>query len=149
MPCAPLGCPFLRIDTIEQTIRDLCAMKEKSEGYRMAYRIASDNLSIGNSVVADSCNPIALTRLAWHDVVKKAGARAVNVEVICSDPVADQKRVETRSAHVAGLVLPAWQEVLNREYHPWNSDRIVFDTMGSTATQSFAELQHIRGQQPI
>jgi len=115
----------------------------------MAYRIASDNLGIGNSVVADSCNPIALTRLAWHDVVKKAGARAVNVEVICSDPVADQKRVETRSAHVAGLVLPAWQEVLNREYHPWNSDRIVFDTMGSTATQSFVELQHTRGQQPI
>ena len=142
MLSAHLGCLFLRIDTIEQTIRDLCAMKVEGEGYRMAYRIASDNLSIGNSVVADSCNPIALTRLGWHDVASKAGTRAVNVEVICSDPVEHQKRVETRRAEVPGLVLPAWQAVLDREYDLWKSDRIVIDTADSTATQSFAELQH-------
>ncbi|MFT7133401.1 MAG: putative kinase [Cyclobacteriaceae bacterium] len=149
MLSAHRGCLFLRIDTIEQTIRDLCAMKVEGEGYQMAYRIASDNLSIGNSVVADSCNPIALTRLAWHDVANEAGATAVNVEIICSDPVEHQKRVETRSAEVTGLVLPTWQEVLNREYHPWNSDRIVIDTAGSTAAQSFAELQHKLNQQHI
>jgi predicted kinase len=136
-----LGCLFLRIDTLEQTLRDLCAIKVEGEGYRMAYRIASDNLSIGNSVVADSCNPVALTRLAWHDVASKTGASAVNVEVICSDSVEHQKRVETRRAEVPGLVLPTWQAVLDRAYDPWKSDRIVIDTAGSTATQSFAELQ--------
>jgi predicted kinase len=149
MLSAHQGCPFLRIDTIEQTIRNLCAIKVEGEGCRMAYRIASNHLSIGNSVVAGSCNPIALTRLAWHDVASKAGARAVNVEVICSGPVEHQKRVETRSAEVTGLALPTWQEVMNREHHPWNSDRIVIDTAGSNAAQSFAELQHKLSQQHI
>jgi predicted kinase len=52
----------IRIDTIEQGLRDLCSVNVVGEGYRLAYRIASDNLNLGISVVADSCNPINLTR---------------------------------------------------------------------------------------
>ena len=55
------SCTFLRIDTIEQALRDLCAVDVGGEGYRLAYRIAADNLKIGISVVADSCNPIEMT----------------------------------------------------------------------------------------
>jgi hypothetical protein len=49
---------YLRIDTVEQALRDLCSVDVQGEGYRLAYRIASDNLRLGHSVVADSCNPI-------------------------------------------------------------------------------------------
>lgn len=52
----------MRIDTVEQAIRDLCDFNVEGEGYRLSYRIAADNLKLGISVVADSCNPIDLTR---------------------------------------------------------------------------------------
>lgn len=53
---------YLRIDTIEQALRDLCDFNVQGEGYRLSYRIAADNLQLGNHIVADSCNPINLTR---------------------------------------------------------------------------------------
>jgi predicted kinase len=42
----------LRIDTIEQGLRDLCDVLVEGQGYRLAYRIAADNLSLGMNVVA-------------------------------------------------------------------------------------------------
>ena len=56
------GAVHLRIDTIEQALRDLCKLDVQAEGYGLAYRVASDNLRLGLHVVADSCNPIDLTR---------------------------------------------------------------------------------------
>lgn len=52
-----LGAAYVRIDTIEQALRDLCSVDVQGEGYRLAYRVAADNLRLGISVVADSCNP--------------------------------------------------------------------------------------------
>ncbi len=43
---AHLGAVYLRIDTIEQALRDLCAFDVQGEGYRLAYRIARDNLLV-------------------------------------------------------------------------------------------------------
>ena len=40
-----IGGAYIRIDTIEQALRDLCAVDVEGEGYRLAYRLASDNLS--------------------------------------------------------------------------------------------------------
>ncbi len=65
MVAQQLRAVYLRIDTIEQGLRELCAIDAQSEGYRLAYRIASDNLRVGLSVVADSCNPVELTRREW------------------------------------------------------------------------------------
>ena len=59
---------YLRIDTIEQALRELCSVEVQGEGYRLVYRIAADNLRVGMSVVADSCNPIELTRREWERV---------------------------------------------------------------------------------
>src|SRR5512147_1981970 len=71
---------YLRIDTIEQALRDLCAFDVQGEGYRLAYRIAADNLQLGIDVVADCCNPIELTRREWEQVALQAHARYVNIE---------------------------------------------------------------------
>src|SRR5262245_27135972 len=68
-----IGGAYIRIDTIEQSLRDLCAVNVEAEGYRLAYRVASDNLRSGLSVVADSCNPIELTRREWERVALDAG----------------------------------------------------------------------------
>jgi predicted kinase len=131
---------YLRIDTLEQALRDLCAFDVQSEGYRLAYRIASDNLRLGLSVVADSCNPIELTRREWQQVAREAQADYRNIEVICSDTNVHRLRVESRSTDLLGLRLPTWSEVEKREYHPWTLDRVIVDTAGKSETVCVDEL---------
>ena len=134
------GAVYLRIDTIEQALRDLCALEVGGEGYRLAYRIASDNLRLGRSVVADSCNPIELTRREWEQVARAAGTKFVNIEVLCSDGAEHRRRVETRTSEVPGLRLPTWSEVENREYHRWTIDHVVIDTAGRSEAECAREL---------
>lgn len=135
-----LGATYLRIDTIEQALRDLCALDVQGEGYRLAYRVAADGLALGVSVVADSCNPIELTRREWREVARAVDARHVDVEVVCSDADEHRRRVETRRSEVAGLTLPTWREVVEREYDPWSVERVVIDTAGRTERACFEEL---------
>ena len=135
-----IGATYLRIDTIEQAIRDLCDFKVEGEGYRLSYKVASDNLKIGHSVIADSCNPIELTRKEWNEVAINANASFVNIEIICSDKSEHKQRVETRVSEVSGLKLPSWEKVENREYHPWVSERIVIDTSNKSIENSIDEL---------
>lgn len=131
-----LSAVHLRIDTIEQGLRDLCSIEVEGEGYRLAYRIAFDNLCVGMSVVADSCNPIELTRREWEQVARDARADYVNIEVVCSEPNEHRLRAETRSAEVPGLKLPTWNEIENREYHDWTVERVTVDTAGRSTADS-------------
>jgi predicted kinase len=135
-----LKATYLRIDTVEQGLRDLCAIDVHGEGYRLAYRLAGDNLRLRVNVVADSCNPIDLTRHEWQDVALKARAQYVNIEIVCSDPVEHRRRIESREASVEGLRLPTWQEVENRDYSRWSTHRLVIDTAGRTEEECFNEL---------
>jgi predicted kinase len=139
---------YLRIDTIEQGLRDLCSIEVEGEGYRLAYRIAFDNLCVGISVVADSCNPIELTRREWEQVARDARADYINIEVVCSESSEHRRRAETRSAEVPGLKLPTWNEIENREYHDWSVERVIVDTAGKSTTESatylLSELSRLR-----
>ena len=110
-------------------------------GYRVAYAVAEDNLRLGRTVVADSVNPLEITRDAWHSVAARAGAHAVDVEIVCSDAIEHRRRVETRTADIAGHKLPNWQDVKAREYDAWTRPRIVIDTAGRAPAQSLAELR--------
>ncbi|MFG6178927.1 AAA family ATPase [Halomonas sp. THAF12] len=134
------GAVFIRIDTIEQAVRDLCDFKVEGEGYRLSYRIALDNLALGNSVIADSCNPIELTRQEWRDVAINARSNYIDIEVKCSDVAEHKHRIETREQEVPGLKPTTWQCVIDREFHPWESKRIVIDTAGRSIDESFQEL---------
>lgn len=138
---AERGAVWLRIDTIEQSLRDLYGVEVQGEGYRLAYRVAADNLRVGLSVVADSCNPWELTRREWEAVATENGACFVNIEMVCSDCEEHQRRVETRASEIAGMKLPTWAEVEAREYHPWTSDHITIDTAGRSVEESFEELK--------
>ena len=131
---------YLRIDTIEQALRDLCSVNVQGEGYRLSYRVASDSLQLGMSVIADSCNPIELTRREWEQVALGAQADYVNIEVICSDKDEHRQRLETRISTVTGLSGPSWCEVENREYHRWTVERIVIDTANRSETECVDEL---------
>jgi predicted kinase len=130
-----LGAAHLRIDTIEQALRDLCSVTVEAEGYSLAYRVASDILRSGVGVVADSCNPVEATRRHWERVALALGSRFVTIEVVCSDAVEHRKRVEDRTSTIPGLQLPTWHEVTTREYDEWTVGRVVVDTSGKTADE--------------
>jgi predicted kinase len=133
----------LRIDSIEQAIRDSGVMDGdvRDAGYRVAYAVAEDNLRLGRSVIADCVNPLQITRDAWLAVADRAGAGAVEVEIVCSDSEQHRRRVETRVGDIAGLRLPSWQEVLDRDYDSWQREHIVIDTATQNLQESVRELR--------
>jgi predicted kinase len=136
---------YLRIDSIEQEIRNsgLVTGPINDAGYRVAYALAEDNLSLGQVVIADSVNPIQITRDAWLSVAHRAHAKALEVEVICSDARQHRHRVETRVSDIRGLNPPSWQEILGRQYDPWNRPHIVIDTATRTASEGASHVVEV------
>ena len=140
-----LGAVHLRIDTIEQALRNGGVTTIGPRGYEIAYGVAVDNLSLELSVVADSVNPIALTRNAWRQVAIDAGTPFREVEVICSNEAEHRKRVESRRPDIPRFTLPTWQEVVHREYAPWTEPHIVIDTAGQSLEESRRTLEQSLG----
>jgi predicted kinase len=132
-----LGAVHVRIDSIEEAILGSGALSSPIDdaGYRVGYAVAADNLRIGRTVIADSVNPIALTRGAWMEVAKRAQVSAVEIEVTCSDSNEHRHRVETRISDIGQSRLVTWHDVVWREYHPWSREHIVIDTVGQTVEQ--------------
>lgn len=132
----------LRIDSIEQAIRCCAAFVPPLDeaGYRAAYAVAEDNLCIGRTVVADSVNPVAITREAWLEVARRAQAGVVEIEVTCSNAKVHRNRVEGRSSEIPGLKLPTWHDVMSREYDPWNREHLMIDTAARTVEENVSIL---------
>lgn len=139
-----LGAVHLRIDTIEQALGG----ELTDEGYRVAYGLAEDNLKLGLDVVADSVNPIALTREAWRAAAARVGAEPVELEVVCGDAAEHRRRVETRRADIAGHRLPTWREVMERDYEPWEPAIPRLDTAAAGA-EALAEALCRRLAHPV
>jgi predicted kinase len=129
-----LSASYLRIDSIEQSLR-AAGLAVGATGYVIANDIAVENLKLGRIVVADCVNPVLASREGWRDTASKNVARLVEIEVICSDAGEHRRRVESRSADIAGLVVPSWQDVVNRAYEPWDRERVVLDTATGSIDQ--------------
>src|SRR5438045_5930063 len=86
----------LRIDTIEQAVvrSGIGTRPLGPVGYVIGYALAEDHLRQGLTVVADSVNPLAITREAWRDVAGRAGVEYVDVEVVCSDRDEHRRRAQ-------------------------------------------------------
>lgn len=114
-----LGAVHVRVDVIETALVEAGAVSLRDHpdaGYRVAYALAADHLRSGVSVIADTVNPIAITRDKWRQVARDAGARVLEVEVVCGDAAEHRRRVETRSADIPGHTLPSWEDVVTRDY---------------------------------
>ncbi|MFE1835136.1 AAA family ATPase [Streptomyces sviceus] len=120
----------LRVDTIEQAVvrSGLARHPVGPVGYVVGYALAEEQLRQGLTVIAESVNPLAVTRDAWRDAAVRAGAPVLEVEVVCSDPEEHRRRVDSRSVDIPGLPLPTWQQIVAQEYEPWHRDRLVVDT---------------------
>jgi len=108
----------------------------RDSGYRAGYAIAEDNLRLGRTVVADSVNPLLVSRDAWIEVAQRAQVEAIEVEIECSDREEHRRRVEERLSDLPGLLLPTWEQVVSRAYDPWTRKRMVVDTASKDVAQS-------------
>lgn len=137
------GAVWVRVDSIEQAIRasGVVAGSLDDAGYRAGYAVAQDNLRLGRDVIGDSVNSWMLTRDAWRDAGIGAGARVVEAEIVCSDIEEHRRRVESRAVDVPGLVLPDWRAVADRDYRPWERERLVVDTAGRTLAECVAAIR--------
>lgn len=134
-----LGALHLRIDTIEQAMRDAGQNVEGPEGYLVARALAGENLRLGMRVIIDAVNPIAYTRDLWRGLAAETSIRLVEIELVCNDAEEHRRRVEARVVDIDGLTLPTWQEVLDREYEPWPTAEVV-DTAGLTVEEALDEV---------
>lgn len=137
-----LSAVYVRADTIEQAMREGGIEKSDGLGYQVGYAIATENLRLGNCVIADSVNPWELTREAWRNAARVVPAPYLDVEVICADEVEHRRRVESRTPDIVGHVLSSWEQVIERDYVPWSSPRLVIDTATidiQTATRLIVE----------
>jgi len=125
---AELKAVYLRADTIETALNQGGIADIGGLGYEVGYLIAKENLQLGNIVVADSVNPWPLTRKAWRRAAQDAGRVFIDVEVVCSDLHEHRRRVEERQSDIPGFKSLTWQEVLDRDYHPWTEPRVQVDT---------------------
>ncbi len=135
-----IGAVHLRIDSIEQALRNSGVDVSGPEGHEVAYAIAEDNLRLGRTVIADSVNPVEVTRSTWRSVAQQTGTRYVEIEVVCSDRAEHRRRVETRTADIVGHELPTWQQVRERECEPWGAT-VVLDTAGPHMEASVSALR--------
>ncbi|MGZ5094359.1 MAG: AAA family ATPase [Burkholderiales bacterium] len=131
----------VRIDTIEQALRECGTVLSGPEGYVVGYQIAVDNLRLGRDVVADSVNPLRVTREAWRNVAKRCNARFVEIETVCSNRVEHQDRIESRPTTSEPAL--RWQDVVKREYELWDEPHVVLDTANQSVADSYSLLQRL------
>jgi predicted kinase len=142
---ARLRAVYLRIDEAEQALRDSGVLSGDvgPAGYLAAMALARSNLEIGHTVIADCVNPVPESREGWATVAARAGARLLQVEVICSDVAEHRRRVEGREADIAGHLQPDWEAVQARDYRPWPDADVVIDTARLTPEAAVAGLERL------
>ncbi len=120
----------LRVDSVEVALKNSVLKIHPAEdaGYLAIAAIARDNLGLGMDVIADTVNPVAISRKMWASVAAEASAELFNVEVVCHDAQIHRARVEARVSDIPGLIVPTWEKVATREYEPWQENRIIVDT---------------------
>jgi len=136
-----LKAAYFRLDTIEHGIKELCSYNVQGEGYRLSYRMAADNLALGNDVIIDCCNPWKLTRDEWDKMAKDNNANIINIEIKCGNTIEYKERVENRINDIEGFVLPTWEEIENGMYEEWDRERIIIDTTDKTKEECLKELK--------
>ena len=130
---------WLRIDTVEQALRDSGEMlpgMPGGAGYYVAAAVARDVLASGGEVLIECVNPLPITRRLWEETASAQGCRFLAVELVCSDTTEHRRRAQRRSSDIGGLELPDWREIEHRDYVPWPEADLRLDTARLTAAEA-------------
>ena len=135
----------LRVDSVETALKNSALEINYPEdaGYLALAAIAKDNLSMGHDVVADTVNPLEVTRNLWRETAETCRASILEVEVICSDAGLHKRRVEERVSDIEGHTVPTWDDVQGRVFEEWSTKRLVVDTAAQSHSECLAGLSKI------
>ena len=119
---AELRAVYLRVDVVETPLIR-AGVDVGPLGYEVVLGLARSNLELGARVVVDLVNPLPVTRAMWRELTADLGVSLVVLECGLDDEVEHRRRVEARDPDLPGQDLPTWDDVVRREYVPWDEDR--------------------------
>jgi hypothetical protein len=89
---------------------------------------------------------MAESRTAWRTTADRAKSSLFEIEVICSDLMEHQRRVEARASEIPGLNPPTWLSVQQHEYESWLTKRLVVDTAVLSPIEALSLIEsHLHG----
>lgn len=113
---------YLRVDCIEAPFAAINPKAgQEGEGYEALINLAYENLQLGLNVIIDTVNPMHLSRKKFLQLAARTKAEMLQFELKIKDAMTHKSRVENRVSDIPGLKVPSWEDVLKREYEPWDS----------------------------
>jgi predicted kinase len=134
MVAARLGAVWLRVDTVEAALLKAGLSSSFETGlaaYLGVRDIAAEQLESRRSVVIDAVNGVEPARRMWRELAESRGVIQYIIEVRCSDRAVHRARVESRGGGTPPLPPPTWEEVVHREYQPWDVPHLSVDGIDS------------------
>mgnify|MGYP003542539459 CR=1 FL=1 len=130
-----LKLPIFSVDPIESAILKSGIKRSFDTGlaaYIVAETLASEQLSLGMSVVIDAVNSVKEARDMWRELSQKHASRLIIIECAL-DKDTHKQRIESRVRNMQGIPEVTWNDVENRrkEYLKWEDKRLVLDTSDS------------------
>jgi predicted kinase len=143
-----IGAGYVRIDSIEQAIRASAIASPSLDdvGYRAAHGVAERNLRIDRVVRADPVNSLQSTRDVWLSVAKRVEGETIEIEVTCSDLDQHRRRLETGVTDIPGLIVPAWADVIPKQYHPGHREHFQVDSLVRATEQNVGLIREARSE---
>ncbi len=113
--------------------------------YNVGAAIASQQLRLGMSVIADAANYLEVGRQIWRAAAAEAGVTCFPIEVVCSDDDAHRSRLEGRRRDLEPYPALTWEAVLERrrETESWTFDRLVLDSVRAVDENVARAIEHL------
>ncbi len=145
-----LGAVLLSVDPIEDAmLRSGLPMSFETglAAYEVGATLATTQLRIGLTVVADAANDLEVGRDMWRRAAADAGAAVTAIEVVCSDPDLHRRRLAERDRGMSHYPEPSWDDVVRRAaaFEPWPHERLVVDSVRPLGECLEVVLGHLRG----
>ena len=144
-----LPAPVLSVDPIEAALLRSGVGPDQPTGlaaYVAAEAMATEVLSLGQTVVVDAVNDAAEARDQWRNLAQRQGVPLVWIEVVCSDPDLHRRRLEGRRRDLPGLPEPTWASLEARRpgLAAWTDERLVLDSVREPEGNVEVALEHLR-----
>jgi predicted kinase len=127
---ARLSIPVFSVDPIESAILRSGLERSFETGlaaYVVAETLAGEQLKCGLSAIIDAVSGVQEARDMWHNLVRTHNATLIIIECVLARELHKQ-RIEARVRNIHGIPEVTWEDVENREYLPWQEERLVLDT---------------------
>lgn len=143
-----LGLPIFSVDPIVSSIvksGSTRSSKTDAAAFLVAETLASEQMSLGISVIIDAVNAVNEVREMWRNLSRTHYAELIIIECIL-DRALHKKRIESRIRNLPGMSETTWDDVLDRRkvWQPWNEERLVLDTAKSAKDNLKEALRYIK-----